>query len=195
MNLLYVNACPRLPGISRTRRLADAYLAAFRAAHPRARVLTHDLPVMGLAALDGNALSRREALIDARAWSEPVFSSALAFARADAVVVAAPYWDLMFPAMLKVYVEHLFVRELTFRYQGDTPIGLCRARRALYLTSAGGLIADCDFGTAYLRAAFAMLGIPRFEHVAAEGLDMAYADAESLLAPALARAARLGREA
>ena len=30
--------------------------------------------------------------------------------------IGAPYWDLSFPAALKIWVEHMYVRNLTFRY-------------------------------------------------------------------------------
>ena len=36
----------------------------------------------------------------------------------DMVVVAAPYWDMMFPSVLKVYYEHIAVSGITFTYGG-----------------------------------------------------------------------------
>lgn len=188
MNLLYIEASPRGRGVSRTLLLADAFMDAFGRAWPDAQIVRHDVAAMGLEAVDGPLLARREALIDRRAFDDPLFAPARDFARADAIVVTAPYWDLMFPAMLKVYVEHIFIRELTFRYENDRPIGLCRARRALFLTTAGSPIGGYDFGTDYLRATFGMLGIGQVDSVAAEGLDLAGADAEGLLAAARARA-------
>lgn len=192
MKLLYIEACPRGRGQSRTLLLADAFLAAFQAAYPQADILRHDVAHMGLLPVDGPMLTRREALIDARAWADPLFAPARAFQAADGLLVAAPYWDLMFPAMLKTYIEHVFIRELTFRYERDMPIGLCTARRALCVTTAGSPIGSQDFGTAYLRATLAMLGIARFDGIAAEGLDIAGADPRALIARASEEAARLG---
>ena len=40
------------------------------------------------------------------------------FAQADEIVVAAPYWDLSFPSILKVYLEHVCVTGITFHYVG-----------------------------------------------------------------------------
>lgn len=168
--------------------LLEAFEMALAAHWPQARITRHVLEDMRLLPVDGAALENREALIDARAWDHPLFAPARDFQAADAIVVAAPYWDLMFPAMLKVYVEHVFIRELTFCYRDDQPIGLCRAKRALFLTTAGSPIGDADFGSAYLRATFAMLGIGRFDRIAAEGLDLQGAPVEALLDAARASA-------
>lgn len=193
LNLLYVDACPRKEGISRTRALAKAFQAALDA-HDDIRWMTHTVPDMGLAAIDGESLDRREALIDARAWQDAMFAPARDFQRADGILIAAPYWDLMFPAMLKVYIEHVFVRELTFCYRDDRPIGLCGAGRAVFLTTAGSPVGAYDFGTDYLRAAFGMLGIPRLDCVAAEGLDMQGAQVVEIMGRAEAQARQLAEE-
>lgn len=108
-------------------------------------------------------------------------------------MVAAPYWDFMFPSMLKVYIEHIFVRELTFRYQNGRSIGLCRAGRAAFLTTAGSPIGSLDFGADYLRAALAVLGIPRLDTVRAEGLDLEGADVSDIMKTAAHEAQSLAR--
>lgn len=156
---------------------------------PDVTVVTRRLGGMRLMPLDGEAFARREALIDRRAFDDPLFAPARDLLRADAVVVAAPYWDLMFPAMLKAYIEHVFIREMTFCYREDECIGLCHASRALYLTTAGSPIGTRDFGAEYLREALAMLGVTGFESVAAEGLDLAGADVDAILAEAARKAA------
>lgn len=191
VKLLYINACPRPEGVSRTRRLADVFWDLAARAGRRYDITTHDVPLMRLAPLDGGSLAGREALIDRRQWTEPVFAPAMDLLRADRLVIAAPYWDLMFPAMLKTYIEHVFIRELTFRYEDDAPIGLCRAERALFLTTAGGRIGENDFGTEYLRATLAMLGIERLDSVKMDGVDMRGADVEASFAEATAALSRL----
>lgn len=188
MRLLYCTACPRGEGVSRTLMLAEAFLQAFEAAWPEAEIIRHDVAAMGLLPIDGAMLARREALIDARAWDDPIFVPAHAFAAADALVIAAPYWDLMFPAMLKVYIEHVFIREKTFRYQDDQPIGLCRAKRAVFLTTAGSPIGANDFGSQYLAATLSMLGIGPLETISADGLDIFGADVPAILGSAKKRA-------
>lgn len=184
MRLLYCNACPRGPGVSRTQAVADAFLRAFTQAWPEARILEHNLPRMGLVPLDGPLLDKREKLIAAREWEHPLFDPARAFVKMDGILIAAPYWDLMFPAALKVYLEHIFIREMTFRYENDQCIGLCRAKKAVFITTAGSPIGARNFGETYLRATLDMLGVGPMETIAAEGLDIAGADVDALLAGA-----------
>lgn len=180
-NVLYIAASPRGKGVSRTLQLADAFWAELSKEGRHLHIQQHDVAEMGLQPVDGKLLAHREALIDARAWDDPLFAPAREFAKADALVIAAPYWDLMFPSMLKVYIEHIFIRELTFCYRNDKPIGLCKAKWAVFFTTAGSPIENLNFGTEYMRAILAMLGVPRFDYVAAEGLDLSTANVQEIM--------------
>lgn len=191
VKLLFIEACPRPEGVSRTRALARTFLDALTAARADVQIDRVDVGALRLAPLDGDALACREALIDARDWAHPMFAPARAFAQADALLIAAPYWDLMFPAMLKTYLEHIFVRALTFVYENDLPVGLCAATKAVFLTTAGSPMGSADFGVQYLRAVLQMLGIPDFAWVCAEGLDLADADVDGIMETARRHAAAL----
>lgn len=52
------------------------------------------------------------------------------FAQADEIVVAAPYWDLSFPSILKVYLEHVCVTGITFHYVGYETQGLSNGQES-----------------------------------------------------------------
>lgn len=191
--LLIVDACVR-GAESRTRRLAARLIAA--AAGPDVQTETVALPLPGLTPLDAEALARRNALLDACAFGHPDFALARAFRDADGVILAAPFWDLSFPSALRVYLERLCVTGLTFHYEADGAcVGDCRAARLVYVTTRGGLTgpgASPDLAQPYLRALAQMLGIGRFDCLAAEGLDLVGADAEALLAAAGREADALG---
>ena len=116
-------------------------------------------------------------------------------ARADLVVVGAPYWDLGFPAALKVYLEWACTLGITFGYtQAGEQRGLCRAERLIYITTAGGPLEDRNFGYEYVRGVAGMLGITNTHCVAAQGLDIRGNDPEAILREAQERAARLAAE-
>lgn len=183
MKLLFVNACPR-GAASRTLRLAETFLDAFVQEKPDTTIIRHDLPKMGLRPVDAATLARKEALCDERKWSDPLFAPVLDFQSADAVVIAAPYWDLSFPAILKIWVENMYVRNLTFYYDNDRPVGLCRGCEAVYITTAGSPIGANDWGAGYMQAVLTTLGIPRFTAIRAEALDLDSTDAEAVLAEA-----------
>ena len=181
MKILFVNACPRGP-VSRTLRLAETFLDAVTKAVPDAVIFRHDLPAMRLPCYDEELLARRERLCDQEAWDDPLLSVGADFHDADAVVIAAPYWDLSFPSVLKVWVEHIWVRGLTFRYEADKPIGLCQGRESVYITTSGSPIGENDWGTLYMKAVLTTLGIPGFTRISAEALDLDTTDAAAVMA-------------
>lgn len=191
MKLLYVDACARAEA-SRTRRLAKTFLNALDM--PDLRVTEHRLYEMNLQPVDGETLARREMLCDRMAWDDPMFGPAREAREADAVLIAAPYWDLSFPSALKVWVENIHVRNLLFRYEADRCVGLCRAREAVYLSTAGGFVGGNDWGGGYMKAALGMIGVPGFTAVYAEGLDLEGKDAEAILRQAEAEARRVAHE-
>ena len=51
--------------------------------------------------VDEDFLATRDALREKEAYDSPMFALAREFAAAEKIVVAAPYWDLSFPAVLK----------------------------------------------------------------------------------------------
>ena len=98
-------------------------------------------------------------------------------------MIAAPYWDLMFPAVLKTYLENITVSVITFQYSEEgRPQSLCRAKTLHYVTTAGGFIEQNDFGFSYVEAlAQNFFGISEIHRYAAEGLDIFGADVETIL--------------
>lgn len=98
-------------------------------------------------------------------------------------MIAAPYWDLSFPAALKQYFEHINVRGITFVYSPEgIPQGLCRAKEIYYVMTAGGNYAPEEYGFGYARAmAQGYYGIGDVKLIQAVGLDIEGADAEQIL--------------
>ena len=117
----------------------------------------------------------------------PVFEMARQFALADEIVIAAPYWDLSFPAVLKQYLEQINVVGVTFRYTPEgIPEGLCRAKKLYYVMTAGGLYCPEEYGYGYVKAlAQSFYGIPETELIRAVGLDLDGADPEEILRQAM----------
>jgi len=183
MTLLFVNACPRGEA-SRTLHLARVFLAEVTRLAPELEIITHDLNVMGLPSIDAASLAIRESLCDRQDWSHPLTKHAVAFQQADAVVIAAPYWDLSFPSSLKVWVENMYIRNLTFHYENDRCIGHCCAVQGVYITTSGSPIGENDWGAGYMQAVLKALGIGDFRSIAAEGLDLVGNDLEAIMTAA-----------
>lgn len=180
VKVLFVNACVRGKA-SRTLELAQVFLDTLRRELPDAKVIEQDLTAMGLCSVDMETLGHKEALCDQYAWHDPLFAPAVTFQQADAVVIAAPYWDMSFPSILKVWVENMYVRNLTFKYVNDQPVGLCIGKEAVYITTAGSHIGEHDWGTQYIRDVMQMLGISLFSSVKAEALDVEGSDVEKIM--------------
>lgn len=183
MKLLFVDCCISQRGPdSRTRALADAFLKAFRAAHPEAEIET--VPPETLLALKPFApdmLDDRDALASVGAFDAPVFELARQFRGADRIVVAAPFWDLSFPAALRTYIEYISANGLTYHYEADGCHGDCRAERLVYLTSGGDFEREDSVGVLHWRQLAAMFGVRRFDYVFAGGLDVDPAKTPELL--------------
>ena len=195
-NLLFINACVRGER-SRTLKLARRFLAGYQKAHPDTVVTQRDLCADRLQPQYPEILAERDALWNAGKLDQPMFEPARQFAAADKIVVAAPFWDLCFPAILKIYLERVTVADLTFGYdEQGAMVGKCRASKLLYITTRGGNYAgtDLEMGTPMLRAMCAMYGIPELVTLAAEGLDDVRQDGAALLSAALERADALAEE-
>ena len=122
----------------------------------------------------------------------PMLQPAFEAARADLMLVGAPYWDMAFPAALKVYLEWASAIGITFGYtkQGQQ-VGLCRARHLVFITTAGGPIGNLNLGYDYLKAWANMVGIPQTHCLTAENLDILGADVEGILTKARQQLAAL----
>ena len=194
MKLLIVDCCISQRGEgSRTRALLRAYVEAFLRAHPGAETETvTPEELLALKPFDPAMLNDRDALAAAGAWDAPVFGPARQFRRADAIVVAAPFWDLSFPAALRTYIEYISANGLTYHYEADGCHGDCRAERLVYLTTGGDVEREDSLGVLYWRQLCAMFGIGKFDYVFAGGLDLDPAKGPALTEAAADLARRLG---
>ena len=177
MSILFINACVRPE--SRTLRLAEYLLGKFK----NEKAVTLDLQNEHIEPLNLESLRKRDKAIADMDFSDPMFRYAKQFAEADTIVMAAPYWDISFPALIKIYFEAISVCGITFRYTPEGhPQGLCQAKKFYYVTTAGGYIGNFDFGFQYAKImAQALYGIPEVRCFRAEGLDIQGTDVEAVM--------------
>lgn len=177
--ILFVNACVRPE--SRTYDLARHVLTKLDGQAEELRLYDENIPP-----LDAESMQTRDAAVRAGDLSAPILRYAKQFAEADTVVVAAPYWDLLFPAVVRAYFEAVTVTGVTFKYSPEGfPIGLCKAKKLIYVTTAGGPIMSYNFGFDYVKAlAQLYYGISDVTCFTAENLDIIGADAADIMAAA-----------
>lgn len=176
---LYINCCVRAE--SRTNRLAKAVLKKLGDKYTELKLYEQNLRP-----LDAEALSYRTSLIEKGDYGDKMFDLAKQFAAADKIVIAAPYWDLSFPAPLKTYIENIYVTGIVSAYGNDgMPVGLCRARALYYVTTAGGPYEPAYSYGYFENLAKSFFGIPETRLIKAEMLDITGNDAEQILNSAI----------
>ena len=172
--ILFVNACMRGPERSRTWKLCQTFLNACKNRWPEAEIRERDLTASPLPVLTTELDDRRHQRFPENP-RDPMFDPAHEVAQADLVVIGAPYWDLTFPAALKVYLEW----------------AMSRARELVFITTAGGPLEGQNYGFDYLKGLAAMFGIPSARCLSAQELDIQGNDQEAILREAQERAAQL----
>ena len=176
--VLFVNGCVREN--SRTQELARAVVEKVQGTVEELRLYPD-----GPEGLNAEKLCLRDGLLAKKDYDHPIFSFAKQFAEAETIVVAAPYWDLAFPAKVRAYFEEVTVSGSTFKYSPEgIPQGLCKAKKLIYVTTAGGPIIQ-NFAFDYVKAlATTFYGITDVSLVKAEGLDIWGANPAEIMAQA-----------
>jgi FMN-dependent NADH-azoreductase len=99
------------------------------------------------------------------------------FLEADKIVIAAPFWNLSYPPMLKAYIDTICIAGKTFKYTETGPVGLVTDKTVLLIESRGGIYskgpaAELENSQRYLRTIMNFMGIENFISVIAEGLEI-----------------------
>ncbi len=180
--ILWINACVRED--SRTKELSRHLLDRLEG-----KITEVNLYQTNMLPLDGKGLEKR----NQRDYSGNEFNLAKQFRDADIVVIAAPFWDLSFPAVLKIYFENVTVSGITFAYSEEgRPVGKCNAKKLYYVTTSGGYIGKNNFGFDYIKAlAENFFGIFDVSFFSAEGLDIFGADVQTIMKEAKERISNL----
>jgi len=177
MKTLFVNACVRPE--SRTLKLAKHVLEKLGNEYTEVNLEKENIQPLNL-----ETLQQRDALLNEKDFDAPMLKYAKQFATAETVVIAAPYWDLSFPAMLKNYIEAVTVNGITFTYSEEGfPVSLNNIKKVIYVTTAGGPTTNMDFGCEYITGVCKNLyGIQEIKCYKAEMLDVVGFDADEILA-------------
>ena len=177
--ILFINACPREG--SRTLELARHLPTKLDGTVEELAIFEENL-----LPLNGKTLALRDKMTANRNFDHPIFKYARQFAKADTIVLAAPFWDLSFPSALKIWLEYVMAKEITFRYTEEGfPCGLCKAKKLFYVSTAGGPVLPSHMGFSYVDAlAKNYFGIPETVLFSAENLDVVGADTAAILSKA-----------
>ena len=102
------------------------------------------------------------------------YNVAKEIANADGIIVAAPFWDMTYPALLKAFIEKISILDVMFADGPTECIGLSKNHFMLYITTRGMNIktnSPLDGGSKSLKCLCKLWGIPSFTCVSAYNLD------------------------
>jgi FMN-dependent NADH-azoreductase len=190
--LLYVDCCIRREA-SRTRKLAEAFLNNLPEGWRVEKVTLMDEPLLPLSE---GFFAQREELLKKGDFSHRRFDYAWQFQKADAILIAAPFYDLSIPALLKVYIENVSVDGITFECDERGLRGACRAQSMTFLTSRGGFYdgSPDEMGSRYMEALCRFFGTGVYRSIAADGVDMDPSKTPGILEKACLEAAKAAKE-
>lgn len=186
MKFLFVNACIRGED-SRTYQLCRDYIEKFKEAKKNEDWTLEEVNLndMDLQPLNKERLANRDRLAREKKFADQEFDLARQIIEADHILIGAPYWDLAFPAKLKIYIERCSVTGLTFIYSPEgIPDGQCRDKSLSYVTTSGSAIKDFNFGYEYIKGICALFGIKKTYFASAEELDIIGKDVPKIMAEA-----------
>ncbi|MBQ9477878.1 MAG: NAD(P)H-dependent oxidoreductase [Bacteroidales bacterium] len=172
--LVFIDACIRQDE-SRTRRIAYPILSALSQRYETVRYVLPEID--GIVPLDPKLYEER-GQGDIPAWA---VQAAKDIAEADRILIAAPFWDMSFPAVLKCFFEQTSLFGITFTDNGKTCVGLCKAPKVLYITTRGLDIPTGDpreQATPYLKALGSLWNLGELTTIAARNMD--YSSAEEI---------------
>lgn len=171
--LLHVVGSPRSRQ-SVSRDIAEAYVGAYRAAHPGTRVDTLDVWQEALPAFDEDAMAAKYAGIagvpltaaQAEAWSV-LQGIAARFHAAEVIVVSTPMWNFGIPYRLKHLIDLVSQKNILFTFDANGFGGMLGHARGLivsarglnYATGSDTPESEFDFQTSYLRMWMKFVGI------------------------------------
>jgi FMN-dependent NADH-azoreductase len=181
---------------SQSNQLADFFVEQWSATHSGDTITVRDLAADPVPVLDGELVNilrpsdapRSPRQQEALALSDKLIAELQAN---DIIVIAAPMYNFNISTQLKNYFDLIARAGVTFRYTENGPEGLVKGKRAIILTSRGGIHkgTPTDLVEPYLRLFLSFIGITDVEFVFEEGIafgpDMAtkaQAEAKAALA-------------
>lgn len=180
--ILFVNACVRGQGVSRTLDLAHCLLEQLKKTYPDAVVTEASLEKERIAPLYADDLEYRNQCFAAKRFDDPIYRYAHQLSSCDYLVIAAPFWDNSYPAVLKAWIEQVMAQGVTFGYTADgTEFSLCKAQKFWYVCTAGGKV-DRNYGYEHVESLMRdYFHVPEGQLVQADCIDLAGYDSDGIL--------------
>lgn len=166
--LLYIKANPKGTQESLTLTLSDFFISEYQKTHPQDVVEVLDLyrTIMPIMDYERLALYNQGKELEIRQVAEQ-------FKSFDKCVIAAPVWNHSFPAMLKIYLDNIIYRHVTFGYQNGQVVGLCSNMKVMTISTSGqsyqGERASLNHHQSQIEASLGLAGITQVDFISLLG--------------------------
>ena len=185
MNILHIDASP-LGSASLSRQLTASVVEKLKRDRPATEVVHRDLVETPISHLTGELLqvlrpapgSTPPSGPTIRAEADQTDTLIAELLGADVIVMGAPMYNFSIPSQLKAWIDRVVQAGRTFRYTAEGPVGLAIGKKAIIVSTRGGVYAGTayeaamDHQEAYLRTVLNFLGITDVRYVRAEGVAM-----------------------
>lgn len=194
--VLYVKANIKNEGESRTFKVSDSFVEEYKKNNPEDEIITLDLYKENIDFLRVDDLGKLFGPKDEESKNNSILKYAYQFADADKYIIAAPMWNLSFPAILKAYIDYVSVSGITFKYTAEGPVGLLNNKKAVHIVSRGGGYDNSPYemGDRYLRTILGFFGIKNIETIAIDNLDVMGVNVEEKVEEGIEKATSLAKK-
>jgi len=196
--VLYIKANAKPEGTSRTFKISDEFIKAYKEFHPDDKIITLDLYKENIRFLSEDEINMIFGPKTEESRKHPILKYAYQFAEADKYVIAEPMWNLSIPSILKAYIDYITITDITIKYTENGSIGLLKNKKAVNITTRGGdysseagaAVEMCD---RYLRTLFGFFGVTDFTTISADCLDVVGQDVDAIINGAIKKAKELAK--
>jgi FMN-dependent NADH-azoreductase len=209
--LLYITVNPKRDiKLSKGAQIGEVFLEEFKKLQPDVEIEHLHLYDMDIPEIDMDLLYARAKLsfmgktFDELSEAEQtkitkMHELADRFIAADYYVFVTPVWNFGSPAILKAFLDNLFIVNKTFTNTEEGPKGLLANRTALHIQTRGGIystgpMVDFEFGDRFLRKVLGFLGMDLLDTVFAEGMDHFPKQVPEIMAKAKEQAVEAAKE-
>lgn len=194
--VLYIKANIKNEGESRTFKVSNSFVEEYKKNNPEDEIITLDLYKENIDFLRHDDLGKLFGPKDEESKNNSILKYAYQFADADKYIIAAPMWNLSFPAILKAYIDYVSVSGITFKYTAEGPVGLLNNKKAVHIVSRGGGYDNSPYemGDRYLRTILGFFGIKDIETIAIDNLDVIGVNVEGKVEEGIENAISLAKK-
>lgn len=194
--VLYIKANIKNEGESRTFKVSDSFVEEYKRNNPEDEIITLDLYKENIDFLRADDLGKLFGPKDEESKNNSILKYAYQFAAADKYIIAAPMWNLSFPAILKAYIDYVSVSGITFKYTAEGPVGLLNNKKAVHIVSRGGAYDNSPYemGDRYLRTILGFFGIKDMETITIDNLDVIGVNVEEKVEEGIEKATSLAKK-